>query len=85
MQLPLLVDWGLPVNLVLLVLPSPYHQVDEEPSIRANTTVLLGNLAANLGETTCKKASTCLLPCPAPYSPPKLQSAASQHTPASPG
>eukprot|EP00887_Chlorella_sp_A99_P002497 scaffold6.g2497.t1 len=29
--------------------------VDEEPSIRANTTVLLGNLAPHLGEATCKK------------------------------
>lgn len=30
-------------------------QVDEEPSIRANTTLLLGNLAKHLGEVTCKK------------------------------
>mmetsp|Transcript_346 Transcript_346/g.854 ORF Transcript_346/g.854 Transcript_346/m.854 type:complete len:822 (+) Transcript_346:2496-4961(+) len=30
-------------------------QVDEEPSIRANTTVLLGNLAGYLGEATCKR------------------------------
>lgn len=30
-------------------------QVDEEPSIRANTTVLLGNLAVHLGEATCKR------------------------------
>jgi SCY1-like protein 1 len=29
--------------------------VDEEPSIRANTTVLLGNLAGQLSEVTCKK------------------------------
>ena len=33
--------------------PSP--QVDEEPSIRANTTVLLGNVAKYLGEATCKR------------------------------
>jgi SCY1-like protein 1 len=30
-------------------------QVDEEPSIRANTTVLLGNMATYLGEATCKR------------------------------
>lgn len=30
-------------------------QVDEEPSIRANTTVLLGNVAKYLGEATCKR------------------------------
>ena len=30
-------------------------QVDEEPSIRANTTVLLGNIAGLLGETACKR------------------------------
>ncbi|GAB4824254.1 hypothetical protein N2152v2_011300 [Parachlorella kessleri] len=30
-------------------------QVDEEPSIRANTTVLLGNLAGYLSEATCRK------------------------------
>ena len=29
--------------------------MDEEPSIRANTTVLLGNLAGYLSEATCKK------------------------------
>jgi SCY1-like protein 1 len=29
--------------------------VDEEPSIRANTTVLLGNVAIYLGEATCKR------------------------------
>ncbi|WIA22885.1 hypothetical protein OEZ86_009825 [Tetradesmus obliquus] len=30
-------------------------QVDNEPSIRANTTVLLGNIAQYLGDTYCKK------------------------------
>ncbi len=30
-------------------------QVDEEASIRANTTVLLGNIAKYLGESTCKR------------------------------
>ncbi len=30
-------------------------QVDEEPSIRANTTVLLGNLAPHLGDATCRR------------------------------
>ncbi|GIL75242.1 hypothetical protein Vretifemale_5022, partial [Volvox reticuliferus] len=30
-------------------------QVDEEPSIRANTTVLLGNIASYLGESTCRR------------------------------
>lgn len=30
-------------------------QVDEEPPIRANTTILLGNLAPHLSETTCKR------------------------------
>ena len=30
-------------------------QVDEEPAIRANTTILLGNLAAHLNEATCKR------------------------------
>ncbi|GLC35616.1 hypothetical protein PLESTM_000343500 [Pleodorina starrii] len=30
-------------------------QVDEEPSIRANTTVLLGNIATHLGESTCRR------------------------------
>lgn len=30
-------------------------QVDEEPSIRANTTVLLGTLATHLSEATCRK------------------------------
>jgi SCY1-like protein 1 len=29
--------------------------VDEEPPIRANTTILLGNLAAYLGEATQKR------------------------------
>ncbi len=29
--------------------------MDEEPSIRANTTVLLGCLAPFLGEATCKR------------------------------
>ena len=29
--------------------------MDEEPSIRANTTVLLGNVAQYLGEATCKR------------------------------
>jgi hypothetical protein len=31
------------------------QQVDEEPPIRANTTILLGNLAAHLGEATQKR------------------------------
>lgn len=30
-------------------------QVDEEPPIRANTTILLGNLAQYLGEATQKR------------------------------
>lgn len=30
-------------------------QVDEEPAIRANTTILLGNLASYLSESTCKR------------------------------
>ena len=30
-------------------------QVDEEPAIRANTTVLLGNIAPQLSDATCKK------------------------------
>lgn len=30
-------------------------QVDPEPSIRANTTVLLGNIASLLGEAACKR------------------------------
>lgn len=39
--------------------PPPYVcvvlQVDQEPSIRANTTVLLGNIAQYLGDQYCKK------------------------------
>lgn len=34
------------------LLPS---QVDEEAPIRANTTILLGNLAKHLSEATCKR------------------------------
>lgn len=30
-------------------------QVDEEAPIRANTTILLGNLAPHLSEATCKR------------------------------
>ena len=30
-------------------------QVDEEAAIRANTTILLGNLAPHLSEATCKR------------------------------
>ena len=30
-------------------------QVDEEPPIRANTTILLGNLAPHLSEAACKR------------------------------
>ncbi|PNH01436.1 N-terminal kinase-like protein, partial [Tetrabaena socialis] len=30
-------------------------QVDEEPSIRANTTVLLGSVAPLLGDATCRR------------------------------
>ena len=30
-------------------------QVDEEPSIRANTTVLLGNIAPSLGAAACRR------------------------------
>ncbi|EIE25277.1 ARM repeat-containing protein, partial [Coccomyxa subellipsoidea C-169] len=30
-------------------------QVDEEPGIRANTTILLGNLASHLSEAACKR------------------------------
>lgn len=30
-------------------------QVDEEPSIRANTTVLLGNIAPSLGVAACRR------------------------------
>lgn len=29
--------------------------MDEEPSIRANTTVLLGNIASSLGPSACKR------------------------------
>lgn len=29
--------------------------MDEEPSIRANTTVLLGNMASYLGDATCRR------------------------------
>jgi hypothetical protein len=32
-----------------------HRQVDEEPPIRANTTILLGNLATHLGEATQKR------------------------------
>lgn len=41
----------------LLIPPPPpfFPQQDEEPSIRANTTVLLSNIAPFLGEATCKK------------------------------
>jgi hypothetical protein len=45
------------VYLMLLVV-SCYDitaQVDQEPSIRANTTVLLGNIAQYLGDQYCKK------------------------------
>ena len=38
--------------------PIPYTlslQVDEEPPIRANTTILLGNLAPHLSEATQKR------------------------------
>ncbi len=36
--------------------PTPTRrQVDEESSIRANTTVLLGNIATYLGESTCRR------------------------------
>ena len=31
------------------------RQVDEEPGIRANTTILLGNLAGHLSEAACKR------------------------------
>ena len=31
------------------------RQVDEEPAIRANTTILLGNLASHLSEPACKR------------------------------
>ncbi len=30
-------------------------KVDEEPAIRANTTILLGNLAGYLSESACKR------------------------------
>ena len=30
-------------------------QVDEEAAIRANTTILLGNLAPHLGEAACRR------------------------------
>lgn len=44
-------------QLVSTVPDSLLHvlQVDEEPSIRANTTVLLGNIAPNLGPSACKR------------------------------
>ncbi len=29
--------------------------MDEEPGIRANTTILLGNLASHLSEAACKR------------------------------
>jgi len=32
-----------------------WGQVDEEAPIRANTTILLGNLAKHLSESTCKR------------------------------
>lgn len=32
-----------------------WEQVDEEAAIRANTTILLGNLAPHLSEATCKR------------------------------
>jgi hypothetical protein len=34
---------------------SLWEQVDEEAPIRANTTILLGNLAKHLSESTCKR------------------------------
>ena len=36
---------------------SPAHraQVDEEPAIRANTTICLGNISRHLTEATCKR------------------------------
>lgn len=47
------------VSLPPCVCPPPYVcvvlQVDQEPSIRANTTVLLGNIAQYLGDQYCKK------------------------------
>ncbi len=35
--------------------PGARAQVDEEPAIRANTTILLGNLAPHLGEAACRR------------------------------
>ena len=35
--------------------PTARLQVDEEAPIRANTTILLGNLAQHLSEATCKR------------------------------
>jgi hypothetical protein len=30
-------------------------QVDEEPAIRTNTTILLGNIASNLNDAVCSQ------------------------------
>ncbi|GFH25611.1 protein kinase domain-containing protein [Haematococcus lacustris] len=43
-------------------------QVDEEASIRANTTVLLGNIAKYLGESTCKRGASLFVRQHAPKS-----------------
>jgi hypothetical protein len=48
-------------------------QIDAEPSIRTNTTVLLGNLAPHLGDAYCKKvgntAAAAAAAAAAEYSP----------------
>jgi hypothetical protein len=50
----------------MAVLPHCPPQVDEEASIRANTTVLLGNLADHLsGEAVCGGFGGVLRPGPA--------------------
>jgi hypothetical protein len=43
------------VMLLVSVCCDTTVQVDQEPSIRANTTVLLGNIAQYLGDQYCKK------------------------------
>ena len=42
-------------NFLLFLTLHRYVKVDEEPAIRANTTILLGNLANYLSEATCKR------------------------------
>jgi SCY1-like protein 1 len=48
-------QWGGGAGCHMRVLNCLLLQVDPEPSIRANTTVLLGNIASLLGQATCKR------------------------------